>query len=308
MRVRNVLAGCFLLPIIAIIILSMNGNVIAQDRYSIMIGKVVGVSGSWMQVENEKDKTITNFRIGRRTVFNPYELPAVGTKVKTEYLQYKVPVAFYVTVLETHKGKAVASEKSYGLALGQAGVPVWDIGDTWTYIYPNKRKWRFVVERVEGNFYIADVGFPDKYCFHKKNLEIKHFINPQGKKVYPLNENLLFGMYFEPPIYVGRKWGKVVSGQSSSRTPLDYLHEFKVMSFEDISVPAGELRAFKIEFKRSVSGHPSSGFVKRYIWYSPEVKNLVKFYLAEVSGNWTTGLSDYELVSYNLVKKPDDED
>lgn len=88
---------------------------------------------------------------------------------------------------------------------------------------------------------------------------------------------------------------------------MDYLHEFKVVSFEDISVPAGELRAFKIEFKRSVSAR-SSDFLKRYIWYSPEVKNIVKFYLAEISGAWTTGLSDYELVSYKLEKKHDDEE
>ena len=307
MKVRNALTGCFLLFIVAIA-LAMSENVIAQDRYSIMIGKVVEISGSWMKVENEQDKTVTNFRIGRRTVFNPYQLPPVGTKVKTEYLQYNVPVAFYVTFLEGPKGKTAESEKSYGLVLGKTGVPVWDAGDTWTYIYPNKREWRFVVERVKGDFYIANVGSSDKYCFNKKNLEIKYFVNPQGKKVYPLNENLLFGIYLDPPIYVGKKWGKIVSGQSSSRTSLDYLHEFKVISFEDISVPAGELRAFKIELKRSVSAHSSSGFVKHYIWYSPEVKNLVKYYRSEISGTWTMGLSDYELVSYNLVRKHDDEE
>jgi len=218
-----------------------------------------------------------------------------------------VPVAFYVTVLETPKGRAVASEKSSGLVLGKTGVPVWDVGDTWTYIYPNKRQWRFIVEKVEGNFYIADVGFTEKYCFNKKNLEIKHFVNPQGKKVYPINENLLFGIYLDPPIYVGKKWGKVVSGQSSSRTSLDYLHEFKVISFEDISVPVGELRAFKIEFKRNNVAREGE-FVKHYIWYSPEVKNIVKYSLSEIRGTWTMGLSDYELVSYNLVRKQDDEE
>jgi hypothetical protein len=46
----------------------------------------------------------------------------------------------------------------------------------------------------------------------------------------------------------------------------------------------------------------SSDFLKRYIWDSPEVKNIVKFYLAEISGTWTTGLSDYELLSYKLEK------
>lgn len=83
MKVRNVLTGCFLLFIVAIA-LAMSLNAIAQDRYSIMIGKVVEISGNWMKVENEQDKTITNFRIGRRTVSKPYQLPPVGTKVKTE--------------------------------------------------------------------------------------------------------------------------------------------------------------------------------------------------------------------------------
>lgn len=305
MKGWNVLTRCSLL-LIVVVALGMSVNAVAQDRYSVMIGKVVGISGNWMQVENEQDKTITNFRIGRKTVFSPYQLPPVGANVKTEYLQYKVPVAFYVTVLDVPKGRVAETAKSHGLVLGQTGVPVWNVGDTWTYVYPNKRQWRFVVERVEGNFYIADVGFSDKYCFSKKNLELKHFINPQGKKVYPLNENQLLGIYMDPPIFVGKKWGKIVSGQSSSRTALDYLHEFKVLSFEDISLPAGELRAFKIERKRSISGR-SSDFVKHYLWYSPKVKNLVKFYLVEVSGQWSGGILDYELVSYNLVKHDDEE-
>ncbi len=202
------------------------------------------------------------------------------------------------------KDKGYQSSGSPSIAKEKFDLPTWNVGDSWIYTYPNKRKWKFIVEKVEDGLYIVNVGLADKYCFNKKTLELKHFLNPQGRKTYPLDDNILLGIYIEPPIYVGRKWGKAVSGRSMGGGSLDYLHEFKVISFEDITVSAGKLKAFKIEFKRSVLRNPYD-FLKRYIWISPEAKNIIKFSLAEISGTWKTGISDYELVSYKLVEKHD---
>ena len=77
----------------------------AQENYSVLIGKVLVIEmRRWMEVENERDKTIVNFRIGRRTVYTPPRYPLPGERVKVEYLIHRgVPVAYRVTLLEGTK-------------------------------------------------------------------------------------------------------------------------------------------------------------------------------------------------------------
>jgi hypothetical protein len=77
----------------------------AQEKFSILIGKVVGIRGRWwLDVESEKDKAIVNFRIGRKTVYMPRRYPYPREKVKVEYLiERGTPVAFTVNILEGSK-------------------------------------------------------------------------------------------------------------------------------------------------------------------------------------------------------------
>ncbi len=86
--------GCLLLQTI---------QLIAQEKFTVLTGKVIGIRARmWLDVESEKDKAIVNFRIGRRTVYNPHRYPFAGERVKVEYLiQRGVPVAYTVTILES---------------------------------------------------------------------------------------------------------------------------------------------------------------------------------------------------------------
>jgi len=90
--------------IIALLILEAN-HLIAQEKYSILIGKVLGVRmRMWLDVESEVDKAVVNFRIGRKTVYVPHRYPNPGEKVKVEYLTHRgTPVAYTVTILESSK-------------------------------------------------------------------------------------------------------------------------------------------------------------------------------------------------------------
>jgi hypothetical protein len=89
--------------IIALIMLEAN-TLIAQTSFSVLNGKVVGISRIWLNVESEKDKAIVNFRIGRKTVYIPHRYPNLGEKVKVEYLTAQgTPVAYTVTILESSK-------------------------------------------------------------------------------------------------------------------------------------------------------------------------------------------------------------
>jgi len=76
----------------------------AQER-STFQGKVIGIRlRAWLDVESQNDKTVMNFRIGRRTVYTPHRYPNSGEIVKVEYqLQRGVPVAFSVTLVEGTK-------------------------------------------------------------------------------------------------------------------------------------------------------------------------------------------------------------
>jgi len=96
----------FLVFAFIISLLAVEANhLIAQEKFSILTGKVIEIRGRWwLDVESEKDKAIVNFRIGRKTVYVPHRYPNPGEKVKVEYLvQRGTPVAFTVTILEGSK-------------------------------------------------------------------------------------------------------------------------------------------------------------------------------------------------------------
>jgi hypothetical protein len=90
--------------VVALLMLEAN-PLFAQEKFSILIGKVVAVRGRWwLDVESEKDKAIVHFRIGRKTVYIPRRYPYTGEKVKVEYLVERgTPVAFTVNILEGSK-------------------------------------------------------------------------------------------------------------------------------------------------------------------------------------------------------------
>jgi hypothetical protein len=53
----------------------------------------------------------------------------------------------------------------------------------------------------------------------------------------------------------------------------------RVLGWEEVSVPAGKLRALKVEAKGSFQRLDTSfrGWQRTVIWYSPEVKRWAKF-------------------------------
>ncbi len=91
----------WIIAFILFMVLGMIKGAFAQGNYSVLTGKVLVIEmRRWMEVENEQDKTVVNFRIGRKTVFTPHRYPLPGERVKVEYLIHRgVPVAYTVTIL-----------------------------------------------------------------------------------------------------------------------------------------------------------------------------------------------------------------
>lgn len=93
------------LVFIAAMLMLEASHLIAQEKFSILNGKVIGIRARmWLDVESETDKAVVNFRVGRKTVYVPHRYPNAGEKVKVEYLVHRgTPVAYTVTILEASK-------------------------------------------------------------------------------------------------------------------------------------------------------------------------------------------------------------
>jgi len=275
-------------------------TLIAQGSYSVLIGTVKEVrSGIWLTVESEKDKTVFNFRIGYKTVYLPSRYPNAGEKVKVEYSKHQdALVAYKVTIVDAETGEplAPAPEKDDG--------PVWNVGDSWKFRYSDKKERQQTVERIEGNLYIlSDSSEAYKLCIDQRTLGIVTYLNPEGRKMKPTN---LLNLYLNFPLHTGKKWTRIVTAKAHGTAyELDYLNEYRVMSYEDIIVPAGKFKAFKIGLKFSADAgvrsrySPTSGTA--YVYYSPEVKFYTKV-LLDKSNLWVD-TQEFELISFSLRDK-----
>lgn len=88
---------------VALLLIFEANALVSQEHFSTFIGTTVGIQGvfrQWLDVKNNKDGMIINFRIGRDTVYTPHRYPFPGEKVKVEYLPIRgVDVAYKVTIL-----------------------------------------------------------------------------------------------------------------------------------------------------------------------------------------------------------------
>ena len=103
-----VLRRVFISMLVAVWVLLQVHGLMAGERYSTLKGTVRGVHfhgfKKWLEVENEQDNSVMNFRIGKNTVYTPHRAPQLGERVKVEYLTHKgVPVAYTVTILGGQK-------------------------------------------------------------------------------------------------------------------------------------------------------------------------------------------------------------
>jgi hypothetical protein len=183
-------------------------------------------------------------------------------------------------------------------------APIIDVGDSWTFRNTIKKKeWGMAVVGIE-NFKKLDIKGQQqtkiyiiesdnskyKKGYDVRNLECIVDIDSNGKKIPPTED---WSASFDFPLYVGKKWSKMMGGFGGSK-----LYTYNVVSFENITVPAGTFQSFKIEF---VDENLVTTAKQRIsLWYSPEVKWFVKFY----GPVWAyTVDNNIELKSFKLAGK-----
>jgi hypothetical protein len=189
-------------------------------------------------------------------------------------------------------------------------VPVINVGDSWRYINDNKREWEHRVLGIEDYkmpglwkaeqtkiYIVEDVYGQYKAGFDVKTLERIVDIAPDGRKLIPMTN---YSLSFDFPLYVGKRWEKTIYGKDSGAAPRTYLYQYSVQSFENITVPAGTFKAFKVELNQL--DYAINGKLTMYIWVSPEVKREVKFQFGPMEKFVVSG-QGYELKSFKLAGK-----
>ena len=158
----------------------------------------------------------------------------------------------------------------------EAQKPIWKVGYKWEYEWKNPDTGRSgtITRKIirEDTFN----GFP---CFVMKAGKSQYFLakdvlgdlaRKKGGKVLTKRDSP-----FQPfawPLREGREWSNVYTRekpQEESSSNRDY--RFEVVKLEEVTVPAGKFKAFKIEGYSSYSGN----LIYEH-WYSPKVKWYVK--------------------------------
>jgi hypothetical protein len=177
--------------------------------------------------------------------------------------------------------------------------PIWNIDDSWRYVNQGGKDWEVKVVRIENDLVIVKNSSDGSLAgIDKKSLEEKVYVMSKGRKT---KEAEMGDFSFAFPLEVGKKWSKMVTATPTrTHIPGNFLNEYRVVAYEDVTVPAGTFMAYKIEFNQThLSGiYSTTGKKKAYIWYSPEIKREVKVVYEGLE--WGAKTVSFELASYRL--------
>lgn len=135
----------------------------------------------------------------------------------------------------------------------------------------------------------------------KNTLEVKVHVTQKGKRA---KDTEMGDFHFKFPLELNKKWGKMVTAISATgHVPGNFSNEYRVIAYEEITVPAGTFKAFKIVLKQTfVSGIRADMSSKiAYIWYSPDLKKEIKVFYE--GAYWGNKAKSFELTSYKLNKE-----
>jgi hypothetical protein len=178
-------------------------------------------------------------------------------------------------------------------------APVWNVGDTWTYkLADGNTQTREVVDVSNDLFILKIEGHLSAY--DRKTMNLKYLIDEKGKQVEATSG---VRKLYDFPIVVNKMWSDTstsvpVMGKKGGYAT--YENEFKIVSTEIITTPAGKFECYKIYYhRRNVTSRKGGG--SAHYWYSPEVKAWVKREYDMSTTFWSgPSATNAELISYKI--------
>jgi hypothetical protein len=96
---RRFFKNWMILSMVLVMLLIVGLEVASAQKYFDFAGKVVTIYRGTLSVKNNKEETMT-FAVGRRTIYDPARLPAVGERVEVKYfLRRGQNVGYQVKIL-----------------------------------------------------------------------------------------------------------------------------------------------------------------------------------------------------------------
>ena len=176
-------------------------------------------------------------------------------------------------------------------------APVWNVGDKWTLTFKDSYTVKSADEDTYTVLWENVSGTKESTTIYdRSNLNAIGIVEGGKRKEYQGSRR----KFLDFPLYPGKTW-KDRSVSRPARSGIGdpehiYLHEFKVIGWEDVEVKAGKFKALKIEYRQQISGRDARG--KAWYWYSPEVKNIVKMQYEKV--RFWMSINDWEVISFEL--------
>ncbi len=184
------------------------------------------------------------------------------------------------------------------LAQDRCEVPTLAVGDEWIYKTPTGKESVVKVTDITGDGYLIK---GEEENIRDKNTFNINFMIKEGKKE---KSEGMFRKMLNFPLFVGKKWDdKVDTATKRGGSQVTYFIDFNVDKQENIVTPAGNFNAFRIVAKITYDHERSGrGEASYKVWYSPQVKFLVKREY-DNSSYWPATTEDAMLVKYKLSEK-----
>ena len=197
---------------------------------------------------------------------------------------------------------------SIGAAFAQdqsASAPSCLVGQKLEFRYDNGGSFSRVIAAREGDLCVVNSATKSYY---DKDWVLVKVVEPDGRTITsasPTHSDI--GEKWLPfPLALGKKWEYQRRGAPAERGAITiYQNQFNVLANEEITVPAGTFKTFKIKHDQQNFRSGTQRWGSRYFWYAPELGYYVKRYWAvneSVDKYFWQTVRDYELVSVTHPK------
>jgi hypothetical protein len=187
-----------------VIFLLLHVEVQAQS-YSILTGTVTEFYWRWLVIKSN-DGGVVQLRVGRKTVY-PNRIPAVGDKVKVEYLIIRgVHVGYSVAILENEKKEIEPQKKvieSRPQLSSNRPPEITGFVGKWQGFWDDKKDYGFILAIANVNSRAAEVKYESKDLKFSEQAEVIPGEKPRIE--WMINSMVKPGGPFASPVAEGTK-------------------------------------------------------------------------------------------------------